>query len=60
MSRDANKLDAFVLADGLVLDVYRVTRSFPAEVRFDLRATPSRCRVGRRPTRRGQRPAIDA
>jgi four helix bundle protein len=38
MSRAPNKLDALVLADGLVLDGYRVTRSFSAEARFGLHA----------------------
>ncbi len=36
MSRDPHCLQALVLADALVVDAYRATKSFPAEERFGL------------------------
>ena len=43
MSRDHRKIRAFVLADELVMLTYRLTRSFPRDEWFGLRAQMRRC-----------------
>lgn len=45
MSRDPSKLKVFHLADELVVEVYRVSRSFPVAERYGLQAQLRRAAV---------------